>query len=80
MFSQISWLNINQNFKKLRQSFVGERALITTTLIIFLSLENGCIFLLAKEKTWKRIFNTNSEVSQNGTEKQKLCHPKQQIG
>ena len=24
----------------------------------------------AKEKTWKRIFNTNSELSQNRTEKQ----------
>ena len=27
-------------------------------------------FLLAKENTWKRIFNTNSELSQNRTEKQ----------
>ena len=26
--------------------------------------------MLAKEKTWKRIFNTNSELSQNRTEKQ----------
>ena len=37
---------------------------------IFLSLENPCTFLLAKEKTCKRIFNTNSELSQNRTEKQ----------
>ena len=37
---------------------------------IFLSLKNPCTFLLAKEKTWKRIFNTNSELSQNRTEKQ----------
>ena len=36
---------------------------------IFLSLENPCTFLLAKEKTWKRIFDTNSELSQNHTEK-----------
>ena len=28
------------------------------------------IFLLVKEKIWKRVFNTNSELSQNGTEKQ----------
>ena len=35
---------------------------------IFLSLENPCTFLLAKGKTW--IFNTNSELSQNCTEKQ----------
>ena len=35
-----------------------------------MSLENPCTFLLAKEKTWKLIFNTNSELSQNRTEKQ----------
>ena len=33
-------------------------------------MENRCTFLLAKEQTWKRIFNTNSELSQNRTEKQ----------
>ena len=33
-------------------------------------LENPCTFLLAKEKAWKHIFNTNSELSQNRTEKQ----------
>ena len=38
--------------------------------MIFLSLKNACTFLLAKEKTWKSIFNTNSELSQNRTEKQ----------
>ena len=27
-------------------------------------------FLAAKEKTWKHVFNTNSESSQNRTEKQ----------
>ena len=37
---------------------------------IFLLLENPCTFLLAKEKTWKLIFNTNSELSQNRTQKQ----------
>ena len=45
---------------------------------IFLSLENSCIFLLPKEKTSKRIFNTNSKLLQNRTEN-KLCHPKQQL-
>ena len=29
-----------------------------------------CSFLLAKEKTGKRVFNTNSELLQNCTEKQ----------
>ena len=38
--------------------------------MIFLSLKNACTFLLAKEKTRKSIFNTNSELSQNCTEKQ----------
>ena len=37
---------------------------------MFMSLENACTFLLAKEKIWKRIFNTNNELSQNPTEKQ----------
>ena len=32
-------------------------------------MENPCTFLLAKEKTWKDIFNTSSELSQNHTEK-----------
>ena len=36
---------------------------------IFLSLENPCTFLLAKENTWKRIFNTNCKLSQNRTKK-----------
>ena len=40
---------------------------------IFLSLENHRTFLLAKEKNWKHIFNINSELLQNRTEK-----PKQQ--
>ena len=34
-----------------------------------MSLENPCTFLLTKEKTWKRSFNTNSEFSKNRTEK-----------
>ena len=37
---------------------------------IFLSLEIPCTILLVKEKTRKSIFNTNSELSQNFTEKQ----------
>ena len=35
-----------------------------------MSLETPCTFLLAKEKTWKSIFDTNSELSQNSKEKQ----------
>ena len=33
-------------------------------------MENPCTFLLVKEKTWKCIVNTNSELLQNRTEKQ----------
>ena len=60
----------NWNFKKLRHGFVDERTLITTTLIYFCLSKTLVPFLRAKEKTWKRIFNTNSELSQNRTEKQ----------
>ena len=35
-----------------------------------MSLENPCTFLLARENTWKRVFKTNSKLSQNPTEKQ----------
>ena len=37
---------------------------------IFLPLENPFTYLVAKEKAWNRIFNTNSELSQNRSEKQ----------
>ena len=37
---------------------------------IFLSVENPRTLLLAKEKTWKSIFNISSKLSQNRTEKQ----------
>ena len=33
-------------------------------------MENPCTLLLAKENTWKDIFDTNSELSQNSTGKQ----------
>ena len=59
----------NQNFKKLRHGFADERAMITTTLISSCQWKT-LTFLLAKEKTLKRAFNTNSELSQNRTEKQ----------
>ena len=58
------------NFQKLRHGFVDEIALKKNDINMFLLLENVCTFLLAKEKTWKCIFNTNSELSQNHTEKQ----------
>ena len=35
-------------------------------------MENPCTSSFAKKKTWKGIFNTNSELLQNRTEKQVL--------
>ena len=52
----------------------------SNVIYIFLSLGNLCPFLLAKEKTWKRIFNTNSELSQNHTEKQIMPSKTTMIG
>ena len=39
---------------------------------IFLSLEKPCTILLAKVKTWKRIFNTKIELLRNRAEKQNM--------
>ena len=56
--------------KNLRHGFFKERTLITTTLLYTCHWKTLCNLLLAKEKTWIRIFKTNSELSQNCTEKQ----------
>ena len=71
------YLGWKLKFKKTEARFFRRNSTDNNGINIFLSLENPCTFLLAKEKTWKRIFNTNSELSQNRTEN-KLCHPKQQ--
>ena len=55
-------------FQKTETQFYRWRSTDNNDINIFLSLENPCTFLLAKEKTFKRIFNTNSELSQNRTE------------
>ena len=39
-------------------------------IIIFLSMKSACTFLFAKGKARKHVFYTNSELSQNRTEKQ----------
>ena len=59
----------NWYFKKLRQ-FRRWKTTDNNDINIFLSLGNPCTFLLAKENTWKCIFNTNRELSQNHIEKQ----------
>ena len=66
-------LGKNQNFKNLTW-FCRWKSTDDKDVNIFLSLENPCTFLLAKEKICKCIFNTNSELSQNRTEKKKLWY------
>ena len=57
-------------FQKTETWFCGWKSTDNNDINISLSLENPCTFLLEKEKTWKHIFNTNNELSQNGAEKQ----------
>ena len=67
-FCQISWLKIKTSKNGVR--ICKWKSTDNKDINIFLSLENPCTFLLAKEKTQKCIFNTNSKLSQNRTEKQ----------
>ena len=67
----------NQNFKKLRDSFVDERALIRTTLISSCHWKTLVPFCLRK----KRPENTFSTIIVNyhkSIQTNKLCHSKQQ--
>ena len=59
-----------QKFQKTETRLCRRKSTDSNDINIFMSLENSCTFLLAKEKTWKCIFSTNSALSQNGTEKQ----------
>ena len=58
----------SKNFKKLSHDFVDERALITTTLISFCHQKTLILPFCLRKKS--KIFNTNSELLQNHTEKQ----------
>ena len=60
----------NQNFKKLRHGFMDTRTMIAMALISSCRWKTLVPFLLMKENTWERIFNTDNELSQNCTEKQ----------
>ena len=67
----------NENLKKLRDDFVDERALITTTLISFCHQKTLLPFCFQKKRpkthfdSVNSIMNTvNSELLQNCTEKQ----------
>ena len=61
---------LGEKFQKTETRSCRGKSTDNNNINIFLSLENPCTFLLAKEKTWKRIVNSNSELSQNRTEKQ----------
>ena len=72
----------SKNFKKLIHEFVDQRVMITTTLISSCHWKT-VTFLLAKKKTWKRVFNTNHSHAltvnyRKIVQKNKLCHSKQQ--
>ena len=63
-----TFLGKKSKFQKTETRFYRWESSDNNGMNIFLSLENCCIFLLVKEKTWKLIFNTNSELLQNRTE------------
>ena len=61
------YLDEKLKFQKTVTHFCRWKGSDNNDINIFLSLENPCTFLLAKGNTWKRIFNTNSELSQSRT-------------
>ena len=65
-----NFLAKNRNFKKLRNCFVDERAMITTTLTSSCHWETLVHFCLGKKRSEKSSFNTSSELPQNRTQKQ----------
>ena len=67
----------NQNFKKLRHSFVDERALITTTLISSCHWKTLVPFCLRKKRP-ENAFLTLTVNYRKIVQKNKLCHSKQQ--
>ena len=52
MFPQVSWLKII-----ISKNWDTDKSTDNNGINIFLTLENPCTFLLAKERAWKRIFN-----------------------
>ena len=62
-------MNVSRNFEKLRHFFLDERTMITMTSIS--SFTGKPLYLFSGErKDMETHFNTNSELSQNRTEKQ----------
>ena len=57
-FTSIPWLKIRKKkFQKTETRFCRWKCSGYNNTSIFLSLENPCAFSLAKEKTWKRMFD-----------------------
>ena len=66
----LKYLGQKLKFQKTATRFWRLKSTDENDMNIFLSLENPCTILLAKQKTSKCIFNTISKLSQNRTEKQ----------
>ena len=66
----------NQNFKKLTEGFLDERALITTTLIYFCHCKTLVPLCLQKQRPENK-FLTLTVNYHKIVQKNKLCHPKQ---
>ena len=66
----LKYLGLKLKFQKTETCFCIWKNTDNNDINVFSSLENLCTFLLAEEKTWKRIFNTNCKVLQNCTGKQ----------
>ena len=58
------------SFQKTETKFFIWKSNDYNNINIFLSLKSPCTFVVVKEKTWKRIFNSNSKLFQNHAEKQ----------
>ena len=63
-------LTKNENFKKLKHGFVDERTMTTMTIASFCHWKTLVPFCLQKKIPEKSIFNNNSGLLQNRTEKQ----------
>ena len=70
-------LAINLNFKKLRQGFVDERAMITTTLMSSCHWKTFVPFCLRKKRP-ENVLLTLTVNYRKIVQKNKLCHLKQQ--
>ena len=70
-------LGLRLNFQKTESWFCGWRSNECNNINIFQSLETAYRLLLAKEKTWKRIFKPTANGPKT-IQKNNSCHPKQQ--